>query len=163
MYKRLIQNTGNFEHPMFLLTIVNLARRQVDWVVRFIHPSPDGSSFGDEETKSTQSDNPRFLDFKVRWEDYPESAASLDRNAALEDNLVCGILTTVLEINVVEVICIKRRWNCDSLHRRIVQLCDQVLFLVHDFEDETFLVFNDRIVEFANIENDLGVVILFGS
>ena len=74
-----------------------------------------------------------------------------------------GILTTVLEINIVEVICVKRCWDSDALHGSVIQLCDQILLFVHDFEDEALLVFNDWVVEFANKEYDLGVIVLFAS
>ena len=72
-----------------------------------------------------------------------------------------GILTTVLQINIVEVICIKRCWDSYAFHRCILHFCDQILLFIHDFEDEALLIFNNRVVEFANEEYDLGIIVLF--
>jgi len=161
MHKWLIQNAGDFEHAVFLLTIVDLASYEVDRVVRFVDPPLNGSSFRHEKAEATQSDDLCFIDFKVWREHYPESAALLYRNVTLQDYLVDGILTTVLEINIVEVICVKRCWDSDALHGSVIQLCDQILLFVHDFEDEALLIFNDWVVELANEEYDLGVIVLF--
>lgn len=161
MHKWLIQNAGDFEHPMFLLTIVDLASYEVDRVGLFVHPSFDGSSFGYEKAEAAQGNDLGFVDFEVRREYDPEPATPLDGDVALEDYLVDGILATVLQVNIVEVIGIKRRRDSDALHGSIIQLCDQVLLFVHDFEDEALLVLDDRVVEFADEEYDLGVVVPF--
>lgn len=161
MHKWLIQNARDFEHPMFLLTIVHLASYEVDRVGLFVHPSSDGSAFGYEKADAAQSYDLGFIDFEVWWKHDSESATPLDRYVALKDYLMDGILATVLQVNIVEVISIKGRRDSDAFHGSIIQLCDQVLLFVHDFEDKALLILDDWVVKFTDEEYDLRIIVLF--